>query len=273
MFFQDSKRNIFYKTDDEIELMRHSCLLVAQTHGVVAAHIKPGIKTKELDVVAETFIRDNKAEPSFKGYRGFPASLCISINDQVVHGIPGDYELKEGDIVSVDCGVYANGFHGDSAYTYCLNGVQPEVLALLEVTKRSLYKGIENAVAGKRVGDISFAIQQMAESHHYSIVRELVGHGVGRNLHEAPEIPNYGKRGQGPKLLEGMVIAIEPMVNMGKKEIKSLSDDWTIVTIDGKPSAHFEHTVVVRKNKAEILSSFIFLEEAIKNNTELMQIH
>lgn len=272
MYSQDSKKNIFYKTDDEIALMKHSCSLVGQTHAVVASHIKPGIKTKELDRIAEEFIKDNKAIPSFKGYRGFPASLCISVNSEVVHGIPGDYELKEEDIVSIDCGVYANGFHGDSAYTYCLNNVSDDVVSLLKVTKESLYRGIESAVSGKRIGDIGFAIQQYAESYHYSIVRELVGHGVGRNLHEAPEVPNYGKRGQGPKLLEGMVLAIEPMVNMGKKEIKSLADNWTIVTLDGKLSAHFEHTIVIRKNKAEILTTFTFLEEAIKNNAELMQI-
>lgn len=264
---------IFYKTLDDLVLMRHSCELVGKTHGIVATYLKPGIKTKRLDEIAEEYIRDNQGVPSFKGYRGdFPASLCISINEQIVHGIPGDYELRDGDIVSIDCGVDANGFHGDSAYTYCIGEVTDQYKQLLRVTKQSLYKGLAQAVVGKRIGDIGFAIQQHAEAHGFSVVRELVGHGVGRDLHEAPEVPNFGKRGQGVKLLAGLVLAIEPMINMGKKEIVCLDDKWTIVTTDRKPSAHFEHTVLVQKHAPEILTTFKFIEEAIKNNPELTYV-
>ncbi len=264
---------IFYKTQDDLALMRHSCQLVGRAHGVVATYLKPGIATKRLDEIAEEFIRDNKAIPSFKGYKGdYPASLCISINEQVVHGIPSNYELREGDIVSIDCGVDANGFHGDSAYTYCIGEPNEKQQKLLSVTKQSLYKGIEQAIVGKRIGDIGFAIQHFAESYGFSVVRELVGHGVGRNLHESPEVPNFGRRGQGVKLLEGLTLAIEPMINMGKKDIVCLDDKWTIVTTDRQSSAHFEHTVLVGKNKAEILTTFKFIEEAIKNNPELTYI-
>lgn len=265
--------SIFYKTADDLALMRHSCELVGKTHGIVASFIQPGVSTKRLDEIAEEFIRDNKAIPSFKGYKGdYPASLCISVNEQIVHGIPNDYQLREGDIVSIDCGVDANGFHGDSAYTYCLGEPTDQQRKLLSVTKQSLYKGLEQAVVGKRIGDIGFAIQQHVEAHGFSVVRELIGHGVGRNLHEAPEVPNYGKRGRGVKLLEGLVLAIEPMINMGKRDIICLDDKWTIITSDRKPSAHFEHTVVVRKNKSEILTTFKFIEEAIKKNQELTYI-
>ena len=263
---------IYYKTNEEVELIRYSCQLVGKTHATVAAILKEGVQTKTLDKVAEEFIRDHKAVPSFKNYNGFPASLCISINEEVVHGIPGDYAIKNGDIVSIDCGVYANGFHGDSAYTYCVGETKPEYLKLLSVTKQSLYKGIEQAVAGKRIGDIGFAIQQYCEKNGFSVVRELVGHGVGRSLHEDPVVANHGQRGKGPKLLEGLVIAIEPMINLGKKTILKKEDQWTIVTSDGKPSAHFEHTIVVRKKQADILSTFAFIEEAVKNNPALTPI-
>lgn len=266
-------KTIFYKTNEEIELVRHSCQLVGKTHAAVAEHIRPGIKTILLDQIAEEFIRDHQAIPSFKNYNGFPYTLCMSVNNEVVHGMPSDYELKDGDIVSIDCGVYANGFHGDSAYTYCVGEVAPEIKRLLTITKEALYKGIEQAVSGKRIGDISFAIQQHTERKNgYGVVRELVGHGVGRSLHEGPEVPNFGKRGRGPKLMAGLVLAIEPMINLGKKNIERLADGWTIVAIDQKPSAHFEHTVAVGKKKADILSTFEFLEEVVKKNIELTEI-
>ncbi|MFT6814220.1 MAG: methionyl aminopeptidase [Sphingobacteriales bacterium] len=257
---------IHLKTDEEIELIRQSSLLVGKTLAEVAKRIKPGIKTIELDVVAEEFIRDNGAKPGFKGYNDFPFTLCISKNEQVVHGMPSDYELKDGDILSVDCGVYMNEFYGDSAYTFAVGEVKPEVLELMRVTKECLYKGIENAISGNRVGDISYAVQTHAKKHGYGIVKELVGHGVGRSLHEKPEVPNYGKKGAGPKLKEGMVIAIEPMINLGVAGISQLDDGWTISTRDRLPSAHYEHTVAIRKNKADIMSSFEWIEEVIKDN-------
>jgi methionyl aminopeptidase len=256
---------IIYKTDEEIEKIRKSSLLVGKTLAEVAKHIKPGVKTIDLDKLAEAFIRDNHAVPAFKGYRGYPATLCISINEQVVHGIPGKNELKDGDIVSIDCGTIKNGYYGDSAYTFTVGEVKPEVILLLKTTKESLYKGIENAVAGKRLGDIGFEIQSYVESFGFSVVRDLVGHGVGKNLHEKPEVPNYGKRGSGIKLQDGLVIAIEPMINMGKYQVIQESDGWTIRTADRMPSAHFEHTVAVRKDKADILSSFVEIEEVINN--------
>lgn len=256
---------VYLKTEEEIELIRESSLLVGKTLAEVAKAIRPGITTLKLDEIAETFIRDHNASPAFKGYHGFPATLCISPNDQVVHGIPGKYELKEGDVLSVDCGVVMNGFYGDSAYTFEVGEVDPKTKELLKVTKESLYLAIENAVAGKRIGDIGAAVQTYCESKGYSIVRELVGHGVGKKLHESPEVPNYGKRGSGLKMQEGLVIAIEPMVNMGVKNVKHLSDGWTVKTADGKPSAHFEHTVAVRKDKADILSSFKYIEEVLDN--------
>ena len=254
---------IFYKTDDEIELLRKSCLLVSNTLAEVAKVIKPGVNTLYLDKLAETFIRDNKAKPGFLGYNGFPNTLCISVNNQVVHGIPSNYEIKDGDIVSVDCGTLLNGFYGDSAYTFAVGNVSEEKLNLLRKTKESLYKGIEKVKVGNRVGDISFAILQHAESNGYSVVRELVGHGIGRHLHEKPEVPNYGRKGFGIKLQQGMVIAIEPMINMGRKEIFEVGDGWTICTRDGKPSAHFEHTVAVKNDKVDILSSFEVIEEVL----------
>ena len=254
---------IFYKTRDEIELIRKSSLLVGKTLAEVAKRVKPGVTTLELDKVAEEFIRDNGASPSFKGYGGFPNSLCTSVNEAVVHGIPNDIPLEEGDIVSVDCGVYLNEFHGDSAYTFEIGEVKPEVKKLIEVTKECLNKALEVAVSGNRIGDIGFAVQQHAESNSYGVVRDLVGHGLGRSLHEKPEVPNYGKRGKGYKMKEGLVLAIEPMINMGTKDVMQLKDGWTIVTRDGKPSAHFEHDVAIMKGEVEVLSTFEYIEEVL----------
>ena len=227
--------------------------------------IQPGVTTLQLDKRAEEFIRDNGGIPAFKGYNGFPNTLCVSPNDQVVHGIPNNIALEDGFILSVDCGVLMNGFYGDSAYTYSVGEIDEDSKRLLQITKESLYKGIEQAVEGNRVGDISFAVQQHAESNGYGVVRELVGHGVGESLHESPEVPNYGKRGNGPKLKDGMVIAIEPMINMGERRIKQHNDGWTITTLDNKPSAHFEHTIAIRKGKADILSSFEDIEKVLNN--------
>jgi methionyl aminopeptidase len=252
-----------YKTEEEIELVRESSLFVGKTLAELAKHIRPGVTTLELDKLAEGFIRDHGGVPGFLGYNGFPNSICSSVNSTVVHGLPNAIALKEGDIVSVDCGVLMNGFYGDSAYTFEVGEVSPEVKKLIEVTKRCLELGIEEAVANKRVGDISFAVQNEAEKHGYGVVRELVGHGVGRNLHEAPEVPNFGKRGNGTLLMPGLVIAIEPMINMGRRNVKQHSDGWTILTADGLPSAHFEHTIVVRKDKAEVLSTFEYIEQAL----------
>ncbi|MBC8319932.1 MAG: type I methionyl aminopeptidase [Bacteroidetes bacterium] len=254
---------IYIKTDEEVEIQRKSSLLVGKTLAEVAKIIRPGIATIELDRVAETFIRDNGAEPGFKGYGGFPATLCISVNDEVVHGIPGNRELKDGDIASIDCGTLMNGFYGDSAYTFAVGEVDKEILLLLERTKQSLYLGIEQAVVGKRVGDIGHAIQKYVEGFGYSVVRDLVGHGVGRNLHENPEVPNFGRRGSGIKLKSGMCLAIEPMINLGVKEVAQDEDGWTIRTKDAQPSAHFEHDVVVRNGKADILSTFEYIEQVL----------
>ena len=254
---------VYLKTDEEIELLRESSLLVGKTLAEVAKRIGPGVHTLDLDKVAEEFIRDNGATPGFKDYNGFPNTLCVSKNEAVVHGIPDKKPLQEGDIVSVDCGTLMNGFYGDSAYTFQIGEVAEETKKLLEVTKESLMLGIEKAIVGMRVGDIGFAVQQCAESNGYGVVRELVGHGVGKNLHESPEVPNYGRKGRGMKLIDGLVIAIEPMINLGVKEVMQAKDGWTIVTKDGKPSAHFEHTVAVRKGKADILSTFDYIEEAL----------
>lgn len=256
---------IYLKSDQEIELIKISGDLLGRAHAEVAKVIRPGITTLELDKVAETFIRDNGGIPSFKGYNKFPASLCISVNDVVVHGIPGRYELQEGDIISIDCGVQLNGFHSDSAYTYPIGEISTSTRKLLVRTKESLYLGIDKAVEGGRIGDIGYAVQSYVEHFGYSVVRELVGHGVGKSLHESPEVPNYGRRGQGPKLKEGMVLAIEPMVNFGRKGIIQERDGWTIRTADRKPSAHYEHTVAVRKGKAEILTTFKYIEEVTAN--------
>ena len=254
---------IYYKTEEEINLIRKSSLLVAKTHAEIAGLIKPGITTIALDKIAEEFIRDNGGMPAFKGYGGFPNTLCMSPNEQVVHGIPDERAPADGEILSVDCGVLMDGFYGDSAFTYTVGSVDDKIKKLLKVTKESLYKGIEMAVSGNRIGDIGFAIQKHAESFGYGVVRELVGHGLGKSLHESPEVPNYGRKGQGILLREGLVIAVEPMINMGNKEVTQHNDGWTITTFDKKPSAHFEHTIVVRKGKADILSSFKEIEEKI----------
>ncbi|MCF8378176.1 MAG: type I methionyl aminopeptidase [Bacteroidales bacterium] len=254
---------ILVKTEEEIELIRKSSLLVGKTLAEVAKLIKPGINTLALDQMAETFIRDHGAEPGFKGYNGFPFTLCISINEQVVHGFPSERELADGDIVSVDCGTLMNGYYGDSAYTFEVGEVSTEVKELLQRTKESLYRGIEKAIAGNRVGDIGFAIQNYVEGFGYSVVRDLVGHGLGKNLHEKPEVPNFGRQGNGPKLIEGMVLAIEPMINLGVKKVVQESDGWTFRTADRLPSAHFEHDVVIRKGQAEILSTFEYIEEVL----------
>tara|TARA_B100000902_G_C27318979_1_gene923106 strand:+ start:1983 stop:2747 length:765 start_codon:yes stop_codon:yes gene_type:complete len=251
---------IHYRSEEEIDLIRESSLLVAKTHAEISKLIRPGVTTFQLDVIAEEFIRDNGGIPAFKDYNGFPNTLCASMNEQVVHGIPNKEILKSGDIISIDCGVYMNGYYGDSAYTYPVGEVSSEIESLLKRTKKSLYMGISQAISGNRIGDISFAIQSYVEQFGYGVVREMVGHGIGENLHESPQVPNYGKRGVGIKLKEGMVIAIEPMINLGSRKINQLSDGWTIVTADNKYSAHFEHTVVVRKGEAEILTSFEEIE-------------
>ena len=260
------------KTEEEINLIKESAQVLGKAHAEVAQWVKPGITTKKLDTIAEDYIRSFGGIPSFKGFNNFPASLCMSVNEVVVHGIPGNYELKDGDIVSIDCGVKLNGFHSDSAYTYPVGEVSKEVMDLLTATKKSLYKGIEQAVDGLRVGDIGFAVQHYCEQRGYTVVRELVGHGVGRELHEAPEVPNYGKRGKGLRLKEGMVLAIEPMINLGTKSVMQEKDGWTIRTTDRKYSAHFEHTVVVRKGQAEILTTFDYIEQVTANTSLMVEV-
>ena len=262
---------IFLKTEDEIELMRQANRLVGKTLGELAKHIRPGVTTLQLDKIADEFIRDHGATPTFKGFPNpyggpFPASICTSVNDVVVHGVPdNDTVLKEGDIISIDCGTLLNGYNGDSCYTFCVGEVSEEVKQLLEVTKASLYKGIEQAVAGHHVGDISATVQDYCESFGYGVVRELTGHGIGREMHEDPQVPNYGRRGNGPLLKASMCIAIEPMITMGKRDIYLKADRWSVCTRDGKAAAHFEHTICVRKGKAEILSSFEEIETVIKS--------
>ena len=255
---------VHYKTSEEIELIKESAQILGKAHAEIARMIKPGAKTSEMDKVAEEFIRDHGGVPSFLNYNGFPYTLCVSLNEQVVHGFPSESELREGDILSIDCGVFYKGFHSDSAYTYPIGNVEVEKLQLLRVTKESLYKGIDEAVVGNRVGDISYAIQHYVEEFGYTVVRELVGHGVGKELHESPEVPNYGKRGKGPKLKGGMVIAIEPMINLGKKEIVQESDGWTIRTRDRAVSAHYEHTIAITNGKAEVLTTHKYIEEVFK---------
>lgn len=260
---------IYLKTDDEIELLREANLLVGKTLAELAKIIKPGVTTRQLDVIAETFIRDNGAEPTFKGFPNpygepFPASICTSVNEQVVHGIPNDIPLKDGDIVSIDCGTKLNGFCGDSCYTFAVGEISEEVQNLLRVTKEALYKGIEQAIVGKRIGDISYAVQNHCESHGYGVVREFVGHGVGHEMHEDPQVPNYGRRGNGVMLKNGLCIAIEPMITKGAKEIYMLPDKWGIITRDRSLAAHFEHTICVRKGQADILSSFDEIEKNIQ---------
>jgi methionyl aminopeptidase len=252
---------VHLKTEEDLILIREGAQILGKAHGEVARLIKPGVKTSTMDQVAEEFIRDHGGIPSFKNYNGFPASLCISVNDVVVHGFPGKYELRENDIISVDCGVYYKGFHSDSAYTYPLEGASPETLLLLERTYESLFLGIEQAKAGNRIGDVSNAIQSYVEGFGYGVVRELVGHGVGKRLHEDPEVPNYGKRGKGAKIVAGMVFAIEPMINQGTKSVVQERDGWTIRTMDRKPSAHFEHTIAVKDEKTEILTTHQYIEE------------
>lgn len=260
---------IYLKNREEIELMRESALMVSRTLGLIAREIRPGAIPAKLDKLAEEYIRDHGGVPAFKGYKGsrgvpdFPATLCISVNEAVVHGIPGNRALRDGDIVSVDCGVKKNGFYGDHAYTFAVGEIAPPVQRLIDVTRECLYLGIEQMVSGNRVGDISYAIQQHAEKNGMGVVRELVGHGLGRSMHEEPEVPNYGKRGDGPKMKEGLVLAIEPMINLGTRNIRQLKDGWTIVTADGKPSAHFEHDVAIVNGKPEILSSYEYIEEAL----------
>ena len=254
---------LYLKTDEEIGLLRESNMLVSRTLAEIASILRPGITTLYLDQIAETFIRDNGALPAFKGYGGFPNTLCTSVNDQVVHGIPSAYVLKEGDIVSVDCGVILNGWYGDSAYTFPVGEVSEEVKQLLDYTRASLEEGVKAAFAGNRIGDISSAVQTKAESGGFSVVRELVGHGLGRQLHEQPEVPNYGKRGSGPKMEKGLVICIEPMINAGKKETYQMNDGWTIKTADGKISAHYEYAVAVNRGEADVLTTFKFIEEVL----------
>jgi methionyl aminopeptidase len=255
---------IKYKTKEEIELIRESALLVSKTLGHLAPLIQPGTTTIYLDQIAEEYIRDHNAVPAFKGQYDYPNTLCTSVNEQVVHGIPNDRPLQDGDIVSVDCGVIKNGFFGDHAYTFAVGEIDEQTKKLLEVTKESLYLGIKKVVSGNRIGDVSYAIQEYTEGYGYGVVRELVGHGLGQELHESPEVPNFGKRGKGPLIKNGLVIAIEPMINMGTRKVKQLNDGWTIVTRDGKPSAHFEHDVAVIDGQPEILSTFSFIESALK---------
>jgi methionyl aminopeptidase len=262
------------KTNEEVEIQRHSALMVSATLTEVAKILKPGITTLEIDTFAETFIRDNGGVPSFKGYGGpknaYPYSLCISVNDAVVHGFPSNYELQEGDVVSIDCGFYKNKFHGDHAYTFIIGEVDQKILDLVRITKESLYKGIEQAIVGKKIGDIGWAIENHTNGKYgYGVVRELVGHGVGRNMHEDPQVPNYGKKGYGKKLLENMVLAIEPMINLGTRHIYTDNDGWTIRTQDGLPSVHFEHDVCVKRGKADILSDYTEIEKAETANINL----
>lgn len=255
---------INYRTAEEIELIRQSCQLVSKTLGEIAELIAPGVKTIELNKRAETYIRDNGGVPAFLNYSGFPFSLCISLNNQVVHGFPGKYELLPGDIVSVDCGVVMNKYYGDSAYTFAVGEIREEIKQLMQVTKECLELGVQKAVSGMRIGDVGNAVQEHAEKFRFGVVKELVGHGVGTKLHEKPEVPNYGKKGSGIKLEEGMVIAIEPMINAGRAGVRFWDDGWTVSTSDGKPSAHYEHTVAVKKGKADVLTTFDYVEKVLK---------
>ena len=257
---------IFLKSDEEIEFLRISNQIVAKTLAELAKIIAPGVSTMRLNNVADEFIRDNGAVPNFLNYGGFPYSICASVNEQIVHGFPSEKVfLEDGDIISVDCGALINGFHGDSAYTFCVGNVKPEIKDLLRTTKESLYKGIEQAEEGRRLGDVGSAIQTYCEERGYSVVREMIGHGVGRKLHEAPEVPNYGRKGNGIMLKSGMTIAIEPMINLGTRHLVFEKDGWTTRTLDRKPSAHFEHSVAIRRGKADILSSFEYVEQVLGN--------
>jgi methionyl aminopeptidase len=267
-------RKIIYKTAEEIELIRQSCMLVCKTLAYVGGMLRPGMTGEEIDTKAEAFIRDHGALPGFKGLYGCPSTLLVSRNEAVVHGLPSKEQVfQNGDILSIDCGTYMNDFYGDAAYTFCVGEVDEATLQLCRVTNESLYLGIEQAVIGNRVGDISHAVQHFTEKvHNYSVVRELVGHGLGRSMHEAPDVPNYGQRGRGPVLKEGLVIAIEPMVNMGRKEVRTLSDDWTIVTKDKQPAAHYEHTVAITKDGPDILSNHEIIVEALEKNPNVQAI-
>lgn len=261
---------IQYKTKEEIEIMRQSCLMVGKAHVEAIKILRPGITTMQVNNIVEEFIMDNGALPSFKNYNGYPYATCISMNEAVVHGFPGNHVIQEGDVISLDIGVYKNGFHGDSAYTYAVGPVPDEVKQLLRVTKESLYLGIGKARQGNRIGDIAHAIQEHTEKKYgYGVVRELVGHGLGRKMHEDPQVPNYGRKGSGPKLKEGMVLAIEPMINLGVKDVVHLDDGWTILTRDNKVSAHFEHDVCITRAEPDILSSFVEIEAAEKANSHL----
>jgi methionyl aminopeptidase len=264
---------IILKTDEQIEMMRQSALLVSRTLTEVAKILRPGITTLELDKLVAEYIADNNAKPAFLHYNGYPFNSCISVNDVVVHGFPNKKELKEGDIISVDVGVVLNGWYGDHAYTFAIGDPGADVMKLIQVTKESLYKGIEKAVPGNRIGDIAFAIQEYTEKKHgYGVVRELVGHGLGRSMHEDPQVPNYGKRGNGEKLKEGMVLAIEPMINLGTKNVFTEKDGWTVKTRDGKAAVHFEHDVAIRKNGPDILSDYSIIEKAEAENPNLFTI-
>ena len=255
---------IIYKTPEEIEIMREAAQIVSRTLGLIAKHVKPGITPLELDKIAEDYIRSQDAEPGFLGLYDFPNTLCISINDAVVHGIPNGEPLKEGDIISVDCGSIYKGYYGDHAFTFEVGEVSPEIKKLLRITRECLDLGIAEAKAGNRIGDIGFAIQQHAEKNGYGVVRDLVGHGLGTSMHEEPQVPNYGRRGRGKKIQNGLTIAIEPMINMGTEKVVQLDDKWTIVTEDGLPSAHFEHDIAIVNGKPEVLSTFKYIEEALK---------
>jgi len=259
---------IHYKSAEEIELIRESAILLGKAHGEIAKAIAPGVKTIELDKLAETFIRDNGGIPAFLNYGGFPYSLCISLNNQVVHGFPSDYVLKDGDLLSVDAGVILNKYYADSAFTYSVGEVDDDTKKLMRVTRECLDLGIAKAIVGNRIGDIGYAVQEHAEKNGFGVVKELVGHGVGLKLHEKPEVPNYGKRGSGIKLEEGMVIAIEPMINAGRAGVKFWDDGWTVSTVDGKPSAHYEHTVAVKKGKADVLSTFEYVDNVLKEKNQ-----
>lgn len=267
-------RKIIYKTDEEIELIRQSCLLVSKTLAYVGSLLRPGMSGEEIDTKAEAFIRDHQAVPGFKGLYGCPSTLLVSRNEAVVHGLPSKEQIfQDGDILSIDCGVLMNDFYGDSAYTFCIGEVAEDVLELCRVTNESLYLGIEQAVVGNRVGDVSYAVQHYTERvHKYAVVRELVGHGLGRSMHEAPDVPNYGRRGKGPMMKDGLVIAIEPMINMGRKDVRTHQDGWTIITKDRKPSAHYEHTIAVRSDGPDILSDHNLIIEAIEKNDNVIPI-
>lgn len=257
---------LYLKTVEEVGFLRESHLLVSKTLAEIAKLINPGVTTLYLDKVAETYIRDHGAFPAFKGYGGFPNALCTSVNDAVVHGIPSDYVLKEGDIVSVDCGVTLNGWVGDSAFTFAVGEIKEETRRLLDYTRASLEEGVKAAIAGNRIGDISYAVQTMAESGGYSVVRELVGHGIGKKMHEPPEVANWGRKGTGPKMEKGLVLCIEPMINAGRKETIQMRDGWTIKTADGRPSAHFEYAVAVDRGKADVLTTFEYIDKVLNKS-------